>query len=113
MVSNEVKNTRTPDWLGDSKSRNESRNESRNDEMVASRNSGMAKSWKGGKSPQILKDGMTERRKIPRNPKRWNGGTSERLKITRNPKSWNGGKAHQILKDGTINPRFSFHSRTK
>ena len=42
--------------------------------MTERQNDGMAESRNGGKSPQILKDRITEQRKIPPNPKRRNHG---------------------------------------
>ena len=67
----------------------------------------MTERWNGRNSSEILKDGMTDRRKITRNPKRWNGGTVERQKFLRNPKNGmtelrNGGKPSKILKDGIM-----------
>ena len=68
----------------------------------------MAESRNGGKYPQILKDGIaerrngeiTERRKITPNPKRRNRGITEGRKIPPNPKRRNDGKSPKILKDG-------------
>ena len=86
-----------------------------------SMNDGTAGWRNGGKSPETLKDGLTERRmggmrerrKIPWNPKTWidgtangrNDGTAENpLKFLK--MEWrNGGKSPEILKDGMTERR--------
>ena len=66
--------------------------------MARWRNGEMAKLRNDGKSPQILKDGMTERQNGGKSPESLKDGMTEYR-----PKSFTDGTA-ESQKDGTINP---------